>query len=354
MEKIIVTGGMGFIGSSLVRELILRNYKVLNIDIVTSSSSEDTLKKIENNQNYTFAKIDIRNYHQLEYLIENFSPNKIMHLAAESHVDSSIESPKIFFETNVMGTFNLLDVAYKYWNRIKKNNSFRFLHVSTDEVYGDLGNSKKLFSENTCYSPSSPYAASKASSDHLVRAWCRTYNFPAIVTNCSNNYGPFQFPEKLIPHIILSALAGKVLPVYGNGLQVRDWLHVKDHINALIDVVNKGKIGETYNIGGLNEKTNIYVVKTICKFLGELVPKKTNSVINYADLITFVKDRPGHDTRYAIDASKIMKELNWRPAESFETGLYKTVKWYLENQKWWKKILNKSYEIRRIGLENKN
>jgi len=354
MEKIIVTGGMGFIGSSLVRELILRNYKVLNIDVVTSSSLEDTLEKIENNQNYTFAKTDIRNYHQLENLIDNFSPDKIMHLAAESHVDSSIESPKIFFETNVMGTFNLLDVAYKYWNRIKKNSSFRFLHVSTDEVYGDLGNSKALFSENTCYSPSSPYAASKASSDHLVRAWCRTYNFPAIVTNCSNNYGPFQFPEKLIPHITLSALSGKILPVYGNGLQVRDWLHVKDHINALIEVVNKGKIGETYNIGGLNEKTNIYVVKTICKFLEELVPKKTNSVINYADLITFVKDRPGHDTRYAIDASKIMKELNWRPAESFESGLYKTVKWYLENQKWWKKILDKSYEIRRIGLENKN
>jgi dTDP-glucose 4,6-dehydratase len=255
MEKIVVTGGMGFIDSALVREPILRNYKVLNIDVVTSSSLEDTLEKIENNQNYTFAKIDIRNYHQLENLIDNFSPDKIMHLAAESHVDSSIESSKFFFETNVMGTFNLLDVAYKYWNR-KKNSSFRFLHISTVEVFGDLGNSKALFSENTYYAPSSPYAASKASSDHLVRAWFRTYNFPAIVTNCSNNYGPFQFPEKLIPHIILNALAGKILLVYGNGLQVRDWLHVKDHVSALLEVANKGKIVDTYNIGGLNEKTN--------------------------------------------------------------------------------------------------
>ena len=350
MEKIIVTGGMGFIGSSLVSELILRNFKVLNIDIVTSSSTEDTLKDLKANPNYTFEKIDIRNYHQLKNIIKKFSPDKIINLAAESHVDSSIDSPKIFFETNVMGTFNLLDVAYKYWCANKNSINFRFLHVSTDEVYGDLGKSKILFSEKSCYSPSSPYSASKASSDHLVRAWYRTYNFPSIITNCSNNYGPYQFPEKLIPHMILSALEGKILPIYGDGLQVRDWLYVKDHINALIKVLINGKIGETYNIGGLNEKTNLYVVQTICEFLEELASNKPKDIKNYYDLARFVKDRPGHDTRYAIDASKIIKELKWRPRESFETGLYKTVRWYIDNKGWWKKILSKSYKLKRSGL----
>ena len=353
MKKILVTGGMGFIGSTLIRELLLNNYIVLNIDMLTYASTKETLKDIENNKNYLFANVDIRNQSKLYNLFKKFCPNKVIHLAAESHVDKSIDSPKIFFETNVIGTFNLLDVASKYWNKNDNFKNFRFHHVSTDEVYGDLLDSKNLFTEKTSYRPSSPYAASKASSDHLVRAWHRTYNFPSIITNCSNNYGPYQFPEKFIPHMILSALHGKKLPVYGNGLQVRDWLNVNDHAKALIKVLRKGKVGETYNIGGLNEKTNIYVVKTICKFLEELAPDKPKGLKNYADLITLVKDRPGHDTRYAIDSSKIIRELDWKPIESFESGLYKTVKWYLENQKWWKKILLRSYNLKRIGLKGK-
>jgi dTDP-glucose 4,6-dehydratase len=353
MEKIIVTGGMGFIGSNLIRELILKNYIVLNIDIVTSSSTQDTLKDIKNHKNYFFAHVDIRNYAQLQNVIEEFLPDKIIHLAAESHVDNSIDSPKIFVETNIIGTFNILDISNKYWIKNKRSSNFLFHHVSTDEVYGDLVNSGDLFTEQTSYFPSSPYAASKASSDHLVRAWYRTYNFPSIVTNCSNNYGPYQFPEKFIPHMILNAMKGKSLPIYGNGLQVRDWLNVKDHAKALIKVLNNGKIGETYNIGGLNEKTNLHVVGTICKFLEELAPDKPQGVQNYNELITFVKDRPGHDTRYAIDASKIIKELDWRPIENFETGLYKTVKWYLENQEWWKKILDGPYNLQRVGLKKK-
>lgn len=350
MEKIIVTGGMGFIGSNLVRELISQNYKVLNIDIVTTSSTEETLKDLKNNLLYSFARVDIRNYEDLRNIIEEFSPDKIFHLAAESHVDNSIDTPKIFFDTNIMGTFNLIDISKNYWIRKNKFKNFRLIHISTDEVYGDLGNSESPFNEETRYSPSSPYAASKASSDHLVRAWHRTYGLPSIVTNCSNNYGPYQFPEKLIPHMILNALQGKFLPVYGDGSQIRDWLNVSDHVKALMQVMQRGKIGKTYNIGGLNEKKNIDVVRMICKFLEKLAPNKPKGVNSYYDLISFVKDRPGHDIRYAVDTTKITEELGWKSAETFETGLYKTVKWYLDNSTWWEKILSKSYKFERVGL----
>jgi dTDP-glucose 4,6-dehydratase len=350
MEKIIVTGGMGFIGSNLVRELISQNYKVLNIDIVTTSSTEETLKDLKNNLLYSFARVDIRNYEDLKNIIEEFSPDKIFHLAAESHVDNSIDTPKIFFDTNIMGTFNLIDISKNYWIRKNKFKNFRLIHISTDEVYGDLGNSESPFNEETRYSPSSPYAASKASSDHLVRAWHRTYGLPSIVTNCSNNYGPYQFPEKLIPHMILNAVQGKFLPVYGDGSQIRDWLNVSDHVKALMQVMQRGKIGKTYNIGGLNEKKNIDVVRMICKFLEKLAPNKPKGVNSYYDLISFVKDRPGHDIRYAVDTTKITEELGWKSAETFETGLYKTVKWYLDNSTWWEKILSKSYKFERVGL----
>ena len=350
MEKIIVTGGMGFIGSNLVRELISQNYKVLNIDIVTTSSTEETLKDLKNNLLYSFARVDIRNYEDLRNIIEEFSPDKIFHLAAESHVDNSIDTPKIFFDTNIMGTFNLIDISKNYWIRKNKFKNFRLIHISTDEVYGDLSNSESPFNEETRYSPSSPYAASKASSDHLVRAWHRTYGLPSIVTNCSNNYGPYQFPEKLIPHMILNALQGKFLPVYGDGSQIRDWLNVSDHVKALMQVMQRGKIGKTYNIGGLNEKKNIDVVRMICKFLEKLAPNKPKGVNSYYDLISFVKDRPGHDIRYAVDTTKITEELGWKSAETFETGLYKTVKWYLDNSTWWEKILSKSYKFERVGL----
>jgi dTDP-glucose 4,6-dehydratase len=341
---------MGFIGSNLVRELISQNYKVLNIDIVTTSSTEETLKDLKNNLLYSFARVDIRNYEDLKNIIEEFSPDKIFHLAAESHVDNSIDTPKIFFDTNIMGTFNLIDISKNYWIRKNKFKNFRLIHISTDEVYGDLGNSESPFNEETRYSPSSPYAASKASSDHLVRAWHRTYGLPSIVTNCSNNYGPYQFPEKLIPHMILNAVQGKFLPVYGDGSQIRDWLNVSDHVKALMQVMQRGKIGKTYNIGGLNEKKNIDVVRMICKFLEKLAPNKPKGVNSYYDLISFVKDRPGHDIRYAVDTTKITEELGWKSAETFETGLYKTVKWYLDNSTWWEKILSKSYKFERVGL----
>ena len=327
-----------------------QNYKVLNIDIVTTSSTEETLKDLKNNLLYSFARVDIRNYEDLRNIIEEFSPDKIFHLAAESHVDNSIDTPKIFFDTNIMGTFNLIDISKNYWIRKNKFKNFRLIHISTDEVYGDLGNSESPFNEETRYSPSSPYAASKASSDHLVRAWHRTYGLPSIVTNCSNNYGPYQFPEKLIPHMILNALQGKFLPVYGDGSQIRDWLNVSDHVKALMQVMQRGKIGKTYNIGGLNEKKNIDVVRMICKFLEKLAPNKPKGVNSYYDLISFVKDRPGHDIRYAVDTTKITEELGWKSAETFETGLYKTVKWYLDNSTWWEKILSKSYKFERVGL----
>ena len=352
MKKIIVTGGMGFIGSALVRELISCNYKVLNIDSITYASTEETLKDLETNENYLFKKENIKNYSQLVKIFKDFCPNTVIHLAAETHVDRSIDSPINFLETNIIGTFNLLDISYKYWVENNKFSNFRFHHVSTDEVYGDLTNSDDLFTEETRYFPSSPYAASKASSDHLVRAWNRTYGLPTIISNCSNNYGPYQFPEKLIPHIILNAIQGKSLPIYGNGLQIRDWLYVNDHAKAIIKIFSKGKVGNTYNVGGLNQKTNLEVVENICEILENLVPTKPKGINKYRDLITFVKDRPGHDKRYAIDATKITSEIGWLPEENFDSGLRKSVKWYLDNSNWWKKILSGSYKLERIGIDN--
>ena len=295
--------------------------------------------------------LDICNYVALEDLFKSFKPNLVLHLAAESHVDRSIDGPSDFVQTNIVGTYTLLEASRFYWNTLspEDKSAFRFHHISTDEVYGDLEGTSSLFTESTPYAPSSPYSATKASSDHLARAWHRTYGLPVIITNCSNNYGPYHFPEKLIPHIILNALAGKPLPVYGDGSQVRDWLFVEDHARALVEVATRGKVGETYNIGGHNEKRNIEVVHTLCALLEELAPNKPEGVAQYRDLITFVKDRPGHDTRYAIDASKIQRELGWVPEETFETGLRKTVRWYLDNTEWWQRVLSGDYKLDRIG-----
>jgi len=350
--KILVTGGAGFIGSSLIRQIIKNtNFEVINVDCLTYAGNLESLKKVDKNPNYTFEKVDICNKNELRRIFSKYHPNIIIHLAAESHVDRSIENPMRFLETNIIGTFNLLDESRKYYAQLdyKLKNTFRFHHVSTDEVYGDLENDFDFFTETTPYSPSSPYSASKASSDHLVRAWGKTYNLPIVITNCSNNYGPFQFPEKLIPHIILNALNGKPLPIYGKGDQVRDWLYVEDHAKALLKVALEGKIGDTYNIGGNNEKTNLEVVHSICKLLEELKPDKPNHIKNYKDLIEFVEDRPGHDRRYAVDSTKIEKELNWSPKENFETGLKKTVTWYLNNEAWWSRVLSGKYKLNRIG-----
>ena len=297
--------------------------------------------------------MDICDEKALARVFEQHQPDAVMHLAAESHVDRSIDGPAAFIETNIVGTYTLLEAARAYWNTLsdEKKPAFRFHHISTDEVYGDLEGTDDLFTETTSYAPSSPYSASKASSDHLVRAWLRTYGLPTIVTNCSNNYGPFHFPEKLIPLMILNALDGKPLPVYGNGQQIRDWLFVEDHARALYKVVTEGEVGETYNIGGHNEKANIDVVRTICALLEELVPNKPADVTKYEDLITYVKDRPGHDVRYAIDAAKIGRELGWKPQETFESGIRKTVEWYLNNKKWWSRVLDGSYNRERLGSQ---
>lgn len=339
MKKILITGGCGFIGSCLVRYLIQNtNYKILNVDKLTYAGDQQSLQSIENNPRYTFRKTCICDADAIEALINDFQPTAIMHLAAESHVDNSIANPEAFIQTNVFGTYNLLNQTYKYWMTLDEDEkeSFRFHHISTDEVYGDLPNDPSvLFTETTPYAPSSPYSASKASSDHLVRAWQRTYKLPTLITNCSNNYGEYQYPEKLIPHVILKALEGGHIPVYGDGSQVRDWLYVDDHVRALVCVLHYGEVGETYNIGGHNEVKNIDVVKSICNILEELVPdSKPDDIEKFEDLITFVEDRAGHDTRYAIDASKIKNELGWIPNETFESGLRKTVIWYLQNS-WW-------------------
>ncbi|EFG30965.1 dTDP-glucose 4,6-dehydratase [Simonsiella muelleri ATCC 29453] len=344
--KILVTGGAGFIGSAVVRHIINDTQdSVVNVDKLTYAGNLDNLASVSGSTRYAFEQVDICNRAELDRVFTQHQPNAVMHLAAESHVDRSINSAGEFIQTNIIGTFTLLEAARQYWQTMppEKQAAFKFHHISTDEVYGDLHGTDDLFTETTPYSPSSPYSASKASSDHLVRAWLRTYGLPTIVTNCSNNYGCYHFPEKLIPLMILNALAGKPLPVYGNGLQIRDWLFVEDHARALYQVITHGKIGETYNIGGFNEKTNIDVVKKICELLEELVPNKPQGVNQYVDLITHVTDRAGHDVRYAIDARKIERELGWKPQETFESGIRKTVEWYLANRDWCERVLSGAY-----------
>lgn len=355
--KILVTGGAGFIGSAVVRHIITQTRDaVINVDKLTYAGNLESLVSVADSPRYAFEQVDICDRVALDRVFAEHQPDSVMHLAAESHVDRSISGPAAFIETNIVGTYVLLETARSYWNGLDagRKDTFRFHHISTDEVYGDLPHPDEqtgelpLFTETTAYAPSSPYSASKASSDHLVRAWRRTYGFPTIVTNCSNNYGPYHFPEKLIPLIILNALEDKPLPVYGKGDQIRDWLYVEDHARALYKVVTDGAVGETYNIGGHNEKQNLEVVHTICDLLDEIVPKQSS----YREQITYVTDRPGHDRRYAIDATKIGRELGWQPQETFESGIRKTVEWYLNNQAWCLRVQDGSYQRERLGLEN--
>ncbi|WP_353172776.1 dTDP-glucose 4,6-dehydratase [Acinetobacter rudis] len=349
--NILVTGGAGFIGSAVLRYLIKStDHHVLNLDKLTYAGNLESLSEIDQNPRYQFVQADICDATALTQIFERFQPDAVMHLAAESHVDRSIDGPAAFIQTNIVGTYTLLEVARKYYAALsaQQKSVFRLHHISTDEVYGDLEGTTDLFTETTSYAPSSPYSASKASSDHLVRAWHRTYGLPVVITNCSNNYGPYHFPEKLIPLVILNALQGKALPIYGKGDQIRDWLFVEDHARALYSVVTQGKVGETYNIGGHNEKQNIEVVKNICQILDELRPRADGQ--SYAVLIEFVKDRPGHDLRYAIDATKIANELGWKPEETFETGIKKTVQWYLEHLDWCHRVQDGSYQGQRLGV----
>ena len=346
-KTIVVTGGAGFIGSAVIRHLISQTqYHVVNVDKLTYAGNLESLNEVSVDSRYHFEQVDICEASEVARVLTTYKPQAIMHLAAESHVDRSITEPSDFIQTNIVGTYTLLECARMYWNGLSAESKaeFRFHHISTDEVYGDLDGPKDLFTETTSYAPSSPYSASKAASDHLVRAWHRTFGLPVVVTNCSNNYGPYHFPEKLIPLTILNALVGKPLPVYGNGQQIRDWLYVDDHARALCTVVTQGKVGETYNIGGHNEKANIDVVNQICTLLEELAPQKSEGIKRYQDLITFVKDRPGHDVRYAIDASKIDRDLGWKPSETFESGLRKTVQWYLKNTQWVQHVQSGEYQ----------
>jgi dTDP-glucose 4,6-dehydratase len=348
--KILVTGGAGFIGSAVVRLMIERGYSVVNVDALTYAACLDNLSSVSENSNYHFEHADIRNRNTLDDIFQKHKPDAVMHLAAESHVDRSIDSPVDFIETNVNGTLNMLEAARCYWQDCGKPETFRFHHISTDEVFGSLPNDPTVqFTEETPYDPRSPYSASKASSDHLVRAWHETYCLPVVLTNCSNNYGPYHFPEKLVPVIILNALAGKPLPIYGNGSNIRDWLYVEDHADALLLVLEKGTIGRSYNIGGENERTNLELVQTLCKILGRLRPRTKGT---YADLITFVQDRPGHDARYAIDPSRTRDELGWRPSVTVEQGLEKTVQWYLDNEDWWKPLQNRTGVGVRLGTKS--
>ena len=342
--KILVTGGAGFIGSSVVRKIINETtFDVVNLDCLTYAGNLESLHETSQSDRYSFEKIDITNKTDLIKAFEKHKPTCVMHLAAESHVDRSISSPNEFIYTNIIGTFNLLETSMDYYQKLNSSerNRFRFHHISTDEVYGDLEDNISKFTENTSYAPSSPYSSSKAASDHLVRAWHRTYNLPALITNCSNNYGPFQYPEKLIPNIIINALNHNEILIYGDGNQIRDWLYVEDHANALLEVILNASPGDNYNIGGNNEKKNIDVVNYICKSLDKIRPTSKGKINSYRELIRHVEDRPGHDRRYAIDSSKIMNELNWKPIESFESGIDKTIKWYLNNKEWWNKLLIK-------------
>ncbi len=369
--KFLITGGAGFIGSAVIRYIINKTQdSVVNVDKLTYAGNLESLLLVSDSDRYAFEQVDICDRAELDRIFSKYKPDVVMHLAAESHVDRSIDGPIAFIQTNIVGTYTLLEAARHYWKGLedKCRKEFRFHHVSTDEVYGDLKGAEDLFTETTAYDPSSPYAASKASSDHLVRSWARTYGLPTVLTNCSNNYGPYHFPEKLIPLMILNALEGKPLPVYGDGQQIRDWLYVEDHASALYLVATKGKVGETYNIGGHNEMTNIDVVKTLCAVLEELAPesrhpretsarhsetsdrRESGNLNSFESLITFVEDRPGHDRRYAIDASKIGQDLGWKPRETFESGIRKTVEWYLNNKAWWSRVLDGSYSRERLGV----
>ena len=365
-KTFLITGGAGFIGSAVIRELITNtDHRVVNVDKLTYAGNLESLEQVDDSSRYAFIHADICDASAMHRVLAEHRPDVVMHLAAESHVDRSIDGPAEFIKTNLVGTSVLLQAARGYWKGLQESDpakgaGFRFHHISTDEVYGDLAGegssssfnhpaSSSLFTEETPYAPSSPYSASKAGSDHLVRAWHRTYGLPTLITNCSNNYGPCQFPEKLIPLMILNALAGKSLPVYGDGQQVRDWLYVEDHARALIKVATEGRVGETYNIGGHNEKTNLEVVETVCSLVDELRPASSSFRHPASSLITFVKDRPGHDRRYAIDAGKIERELGWLPQETFESGLRKTVQWYLDNRSWWQNVLSGTYQLNRLG-----
>jgi len=350
--KLLVTGGAGFIGSALIRYLVGETgNEVVNLDKLTYAGNLDSLSSVSDSPRYAFEQADICERESLDKIFSTHQPDAVIHLAAESHVDRSIDGPGDFIQTNLVGTYSMLEASRTYWSSLAEpaRDKFRFLHVSTDEVYGDLAGCDDLFREDTSYDPSSPYAATKAGSDHLVRAWGRTFKFPILITNCSNNYGPCQFPEKLIPHMILNALKGKPLPMYGDGRQIRDWLYVDDHARALYRVLTNGEPGETYNIGGLNEKMNIDVVREICSILDEKIEDKPEGIKRFEELITFVKDRPGHDERYAIDASKINNDLGWVPAEDFSSGIRKTVSWYLENRRWWQRVVDGSYRLERLG-----